>query len=336
MRHGTPDARLLAEITLAAGFTSFEGGGISYNIPYAKKVPLELSVHTWQYVDRLVGWYESQGVRINREPFGPLTGSLVPPCISHAVAIIEGLLALEQGVHCLTLGYGQLGNLIQDVAAMQALRELANEIFRENGFDDYALTTVLHQWMGGFPEEESKAFAVISWGGALAALSKATKVIVKTPHEASGIPTAEANLMGIRATKQIVSMLGDQEFADDARLQEEVALIKEETRTIVDCVIELGEGNLAQGVVRAFQSGILDVPFAPSIYNSGKIMPVRDNEGAVRILDWAKVPVSDKVKAHHLKLIEKRAAAESRKPSYHMLIDDIYAVSKGRLVGRPR
>ena len=336
VRHGTPDARLLAEITLAAGFTSFEGGGISYNIPYAKKVPLELSVHTWQYVDRLVGWYESQGVRINREPFGPLTGSLVPPCISHAVAIIEGLLALEQGVHCLTLGYGQLGNLIQDVAAMQALRELANEIFRENGFDDYALTTVLHQWMGGFPEEESKAFAVISWGGALAALSKATKVIVKTPHEASGIPTAEANLMGIRATKQIVSMLGDQEFADDARLQEEVALIKEETRTIVDCVIELGEGNLAQGVVRAFQSGILDVPFAPSIYNSGKIMPVRDNEGAVRILDWAKVPVSDKVKAHHLKLIEKRAAAESRKPSYHMLIDDIYAVSKGRLVGRPR
>ncbi|MBQ7569010.1 methylaspartate mutase subunit E, partial [bacterium] len=82
VRHGTPDARLLAEITLAAGFTSFEGGGISYNIPYAKKVPLEWSLHTWQYVDRLVGYYESKGVRINREPFGPLTGSLVPPCIS--------------------------------------------------------------------------------------------------------------------------------------------------------------------------------------------------------------------------------------------------------------
>ena len=29
VRHGTPDARLLAEITLAAGFPSFEGGGIS-------------------------------------------------------------------------------------------------------------------------------------------------------------------------------------------------------------------------------------------------------------------------------------------------------------------
>jgi glutamate mutase epsilon subunit len=33
VRHGTPDARLLAEIAMASGFTSYEGGGISYNIP---------------------------------------------------------------------------------------------------------------------------------------------------------------------------------------------------------------------------------------------------------------------------------------------------------------
>jgi methylaspartate mutase epsilon subunit len=77
VRHGTPDARLLAEITLAAGFTAYEGGGISYNIPYAKRVPLEKSMRDWQYVDRLVGYYEEQGITINREPFGPLTGTLV-------------------------------------------------------------------------------------------------------------------------------------------------------------------------------------------------------------------------------------------------------------------
>ena len=33
IRHGTPDARLLAEITFAGGFTSYEGGGVSYNLP---------------------------------------------------------------------------------------------------------------------------------------------------------------------------------------------------------------------------------------------------------------------------------------------------------------
>ena len=39
VRHGTPDARLLTEIAYAGGFTSYEGGGISYNLPYCKKRP---------------------------------------------------------------------------------------------------------------------------------------------------------------------------------------------------------------------------------------------------------------------------------------------------------
>ena len=69
IRHGTPDARLLAEITLAGGFTAFEGGGISYNIPYAKSVPLEKTIYDWQYVDRLTGMYEEAGVHINRSPW---------------------------------------------------------------------------------------------------------------------------------------------------------------------------------------------------------------------------------------------------------------------------
>ncbi|MDA8234769.1 MAG: methylaspartate mutase subunit E, partial [Clostridia bacterium] len=189
VRHGTPDARLLAEITLAGGFTDFEGGGISYNIPYSKDVPLETTIGYWQYVDRLVGEYRERGVEINREPFGPLTGTLVPPCISHSVAIIEALLAAEQGVGNLTLGYGQCGNLTQDVAAVIALRELAEEYLGRFGYQNILLTTVFHQWMGGFPQDESKAFGVIAWGAAAAALAKANKVIVKTPHEALGVPT---------------------------------------------------------------------------------------------------------------------------------------------------
>lgn len=160
VRHGTPDARLLAEITLAGGFTDYEGGGISYNVPYAKKVSIEKTIHDWQYVDRLVGLYEEKGVPINREPFGPLTGTLVPPSISHSVAIIEALLAVTQGVRNLTLGYGQCGNLIQDVAAVETLRELAEEYLSDY---DVMITTVFHQWMGGFPQDEAQAFGVISW-----------------------------------------------------------------------------------------------------------------------------------------------------------------------------
>jgi methylaspartate mutase epsilon subunit len=336
VRHGTPDARLLAEITLAAGFTSFEGGGISYNIPYAKKVPLEHSIACWQYIDRLVGLYESEGIAINREPFGPLSGTLVPPFISHSVAIIEGLLALEQGVKSITLGYGQAGNLMQDAAAIISLRELADEYFQEFGYKNYELTTVFHQWMGGFPEDESKAFGVISWGAAAAALAKATKVIVKTPHEAMGIPTKEANRQGLMCTRQVVNMLSDQDLPETKQLQQEVALIKQETRCVLDKVIELGNGWMAQGAVRAFEAGIIDVPFAPSTANPGKLMPVRDNHGAIRLLERGNVPISNDIYEIHQEQIRERAKAEGREPSFQMVIDDIYAISKGKLVGRPK
>lgn len=149
---------------LRGGFTSYEGGGISYNLPYCKNVPMETTIANWQYVDRLTGLYEEMGVSINREPYGPLTGTLVPPCISHAVAIIEALLAAEQGVKNITVGYGQCGNLIQDIAAVRTLEELTEEYLAKYGYHDVVVTTVLHQWMGGFPADEAKAFGVISTG----------------------------------------------------------------------------------------------------------------------------------------------------------------------------
>ena len=335
IRHGTPDARLLAEITMAAGFTSFEGGGISYNIPYAKKVPLEHSIRCWQYVDRLVGYYGDRGVKINREPFGPLSGTLVPPFISHSVAILEGLLALEQGVTSLTLGYGQVGNLQQDVAAMISLRDLAHEYFQRYGFKDYELSTVFHQWMGGFPEDESQAFSVIAWGSAAGALAKATKIIVKTPHEAMGIPTREANRQGIRCSRQMVNMLADQKMPDNAELRREVELIKREVHCVLDRALELGD-DFVSASVRAFEAGIIDVPFAPAACNKGKMMPVRDNHGAVRVLDAGSVPLSEDVLKIHRDFVQERADYEHRVPSFQMVVDDIYAIGKGKLTGRPR
>lgn len=336
VRHGTPDGRLLAEISLAGGFTSYEGGGISYNIPYAKDVPLERSIAHWQYVDRLVGYYEEQGISINREPFGPLTGTLVPPCISHCVAIVEALLAAQQGVKSITLGYGQCGNLVQDVAAIITLKELARHYLQKFGYNDVYLTTVFHQWMGGFPQDESKAFGVISWGAATAALAKATKVIVKTPHEAMGVPTKEANAAGIKATKQLLNMLRDQSFPDNDRLEEEKQIITKEVHCIMERLLEFGDGNVGLGTVRAFQAGILDVPFAPSRFNMGRLLPARDNDGAVRLLDFGNLPFTKEIIEFHKEKIAHRGQKESRQPSFQMVIDDVYAIGKGMLVGRPK
>lgn len=336
VRHGTPDARLLGEITIAAGYTSYEGGGISYNIPYAKSVSLEKTIYDWQYCDRMIGIYAEHGVEINREPFGPLTGTLVPPSVSHAVAVIEGILAAEQGVKNITLGYGQCGNLVQDIAAIKALEQLADEYMAKHGYNDTVLTTVFHQWMGGFPQDEAKAFGVISWGAAAAALAKATKVIVKTPHEALGIPTKEANAQGLRTTKQMINMLKDQSFPMTKELELEINMIKAETRCILDKVFELGNGDYAVGTVRAFEAGVLDVPFAPSKFSLNKILPARDNNGAVRLFDVGNLPFTPDIVAFHKDKMNERAKAEGREASFQMVIDDIYAISKGNLVGRPR
>ncbi|MBN2850053.1 MAG: methylaspartate mutase subunit E [Erysipelotrichaceae bacterium] len=336
VRQGTPDARLLAEITLAGGFTSFEGGGISYNIPYGKNNSLEKTITDWQYVDRLVGYYEEKGIRINREPFGPLTGTLVPPCISHSVAILESLLAAQQGCKCITVGYGQCGNQNQDIAAIRTLEKLTKEYLGRFGYRDVVVSTVFHQWMGGFPQDEAKAYAVIGWGAATAVLSGATKVIVKSPHEAFGVPTAEANANGLKTSKQLTVMLKDQIAVETPLLVAEMDIIEKETRSILEAVLKLGNNDFGLSALRGFEAGLIDVPFAPAQCNANKALPARDNNGAIRFLDFGNLPFDEDIKAFHRQKLQERADVERRDVSFQMVIDDIYAVSKGRLVGRPR
>jgi len=335
-RHGTPDARLLSEIIHASGWTSNEGGAISYNIPYSKDVPLEKTIEYWQYADKLAAIYEANGVPINREPFGPLTGTLVPPSMAIAVGVIEALLAAEQGVKSITVGYGQCGNLVQDVAALRTLLELTEQYMKECGYEGVTVTTVFHQWMGGFPSDEAKAYAVIATASETAVLGGATKVIVKTTHEAIGIPTKEANANGIKCTKMALSMLEGQRLPDSQKLTDEMDLIKKEVKCIMDGVYAAGEGDLAVGVVEGFKQGILDVPFAPSKYNLGKILPARDNEGAIRYLAFGNIPFTDDIKKVNTDKLAERGEFEGREVAFAMTVDDIYAVGDGRLIGRPK
>ena len=46
--------------------------------------------------------------------------------------------------------------------------------------------------------------------------------------------------------------------------------------------------------------------------------------------------LTQELKDFHIAKIEERANYEKRKASFQMVIDDVYAIGKGRLVGRPR
>jgi methylaspartate mutase epsilon subunit len=331
VRHGTPDARLLAAITFAGGFQSFEGGPISYNIPYTKRHGLEETIEKWQFVDRLAGAYTERGVRINREPFGPLTGTLVPPSIAIAIMLVEGKLAATQGVRSVTLGYGQVGNVVQDVAALNALQKLGDEYLP----DEVCVTTVFHEWMGGFPPDEARANGVISLGGMTAAIAQPNKVITKSPQEFQGVPTKEANAAGLRTTRQVIDMAIEQNIDIDG-IAEEQDLIERETRCLMETIFRHGDGDIVRGTIKAFDSGALDVPFAPSDSARGAVLPARDDDGRVRIFEWADLEMDDEIKEIHKARLSQRADTEGREESFRMVADDVDAISDGKLIGRPK
>ena len=119
-------------------------------------------------------------------------------------------------------------------------------------------------------------------------------------------------------------------------MEHEKEIIKAETRCIVDKCIALGHGDIILGAIAGINAGVIDIPFGPAKCNAGIMLPARDNTGAVRILEVGNLPFTDDLKKFHKEKLAERGKAENREVSFQMVIDDVYAISKGRLVGRPR
>jgi len=333
VRTAAPDARLNAEIMLAAGYTGHSHGPMA-DLAYSKHTRIDEIIHLWQYVDRLAAYYEERGCPINREHYIPLC-MVTPPSLQIAVTILDGLLQVAQGAMHTTLGYGQNGCLLQDVAAARAMALLAAEYFPRLGYPGAKISTGLHQWMGGFPSDPTRASALIALGAMAAALSGVTMVFVKTPAEALGVPTIDDNLHGLKITKTVIESLVGQEYPESGALEREIRTIQIEARAILDRVVELGEGDLVAGITDAFVAGVIDIPFSPNVYNVGKVMPARDHTGAVRYLDHGHLPLPREAIECNREAIARRAEREGRRPGYGMTRDDVYRFVGGRVASGP-
>jgi methylaspartate mutase epsilon subunit len=305
-RHSTRDPRLLAEISYAGGVTSFEGGAICYNIPYYRDYPLDQSIKVWQYVDRLTGWYyEKFGIVLDREFFGTLTATLIPPCLAIVVNVIQAVLAVKQSVKSVSLGYAEQGNRIQDVAAIRVLARVTDRVLKNLGHQDVAVSTVFHQYMAAFPETQRRSRELIYNSAITAALSGATRVIVKTSVESLRIPTVADNADAINLVRSAVAEAPAFRL-DEVKIAEECAIIEHEVELLLESVIHCGRGSLATGVVQAFRQGFLDVPFSPSIYNRGEVVTARDAEGAVRFLCPGQLQFDRELKDFHRSKMQDR------------------------------
>jgi len=325
---GTAFPQLTAETGFAGGMTAFLGAAISYTASYTKDLPFEQGIRNYQYLDRLTSYYEQRGIRLHREQPGFLTGTLIPPGIGIAVAVLEMLMAAGQGVRHYSMGLCQSLNISQDVAGLWALKEVGREYLRRFNYEDLFFSVATHQWMQAFPPDEPRAFAVIVLGGIIAALAGATQVITKSTHEAEGIPTQEANAEGVKATRMALGLVRADRLPLSREVLREKEMIIREARSILDKALEMGDGDPVLASLRSIQAGVLDIPWAPNQFVAGKVIPVRDALGAVRYLEYANLPFGQEILEYNREKLSEREKKAGKKLDYEEAIFDITEVSR--------
>lgn len=330
-RTAAPDCRLTLEMMYAGGYTACTAGPIVFSLGYAKDYPLGRAIEAWQYSYRMMGAYYERGVTMSVEHYLPIS-TLVPQSTSMACVILDSLIAAAQGVHDISLGIGQQCHLVQDAAALRAYPGLGRYYLDAMGFTDVALSTVMSQWMGGFPPDEGQAFGVICMAAMAGYLGGVTYMISKSPHEAIGVPTIEANVHGLTASKMVLRMLSDQKLAPLPEIAAEQVILEAETRAIVDRALELGAGDAALGAVRAIEAGVIDVPFSPHRSNANQALPARDWRGAVRLAQFGEVPIPKEIREFHAGELAKRTAGRQPRAPWELLLADVNAISDGMLL----
>ncbi|HCI01845.1 MAG: methylaspartate mutase [Oceanospirillaceae bacterium] len=290
LRHGTPDARLLIEQAIASGIFDIEGGPITYLLPYSKNFPLDKAFLYWKYVERVCANYSQLNEPINRESFGPLTATLVPPAITIVIQLLEMLLSLEEGVKSFSVSFAQQGSMMQDIVTGHVLKKLARHYAEEIGCGDASIHLVYHQWMGAFPMDPNYAEQLISIATVIASMVRADKIITKTNQEAAGIPTKEANSETVANTQYSLRILNG---LPDITDEQEEEILTAEVMAIMEAVFNDPADTLWRKVFNCIKSGIIDVPFSPHIINHNQMITIRDDNKNIRIIKRGKVPIPD-------------------------------------------
>ena len=332
LRGGTPDGRLQAEILFA--------GGVSFLCPdlfmdfwqHSAKTPYEYVVATHQYIGRLMGYYEECGVPLMASVQG-LYGAGIPPSLQSASIVVSALLLVEQGLkhlcnHCIAHG-----SLIQDVASANARENVVRYYLEKSSHKDVELFRSLSFSLMQYPAEFAPSLAVVFMNTLMARLIGATLSDVRTTAEAKAIPTKENIADTYKISKTIQNFLQTQKIeVNREELALQTAMEEKEIKAIVDKVLEFGDGDILSGAAKAIDAGILDNPFAANRAAAGKVLGVKDSEGAIRYFNTGNLPFSQEIIDYHKEKIAEREKKQNIKVGYDTLVNDLYSVSRGYLV----
>ncbi|HVN94820.1 MAG TPA: methylaspartate mutase subunit E [Syntrophorhabdaceae bacterium] len=329
----SPDYRLIDEIGFAGGHTGTSGNPLNAFCQYSSSMPLETVITNFQYVYRLMGHYADRGVPLTASVAGGFA-ILCPFSVLIAGAIVDSLIAAEQGVVNISLAVNTQGNLVQDVAAMITARKMLELYLNANGYHDVQVTLNCTNWSGRFPEDIFAACSIIALGVIAAIASNSEIATVKTIEEAKSIPKKEANAASVRLAKTLITMSRGQVLKlNEKEVKEEAAILETETRLIVDKIIDMGNGDVVKGEIKAIESGAFDVPFSTSRFVPCRVKGIRDAQGMVRYFDHGNLPLSRELVAFHKEKVAERQGAAGNALDYQTIADDLSAISKGLLRG---
>jgi methylaspartate mutase epsilon subunit len=337
-RFNGADNRLLADVALASGMTSVLLDPFEVFGSYTKKATVEECIRNYQYTYRLAGYYTERGSTITPDLIGWLPNGVFPYTIGLVCQIVATLIAAAQGVKSITPNVQTQGNLAQDVAGMRSVRKLMRKYLDEYGFKDFVIPGVFAAPVPIFPspEKEHTALTYMVYSAVIASIGEAEAIVSRTVDEAAGIPTADAHSVTYESTNWVFSVLRPQKIKiDDEAIRIEEELIEQETDAIMNAIMNLGEGDVTVGFVKAVEMGYVDSPMSPNIHSKDQVLGIRDVKGAARYLEFGNLPFEESVKKFHREKVKERSTIERRNMDYKVSIEDFWAISKGRLIGSP-
>jgi hypothetical protein len=239
---GDADSRAAAETALAAGAT--------YLALPPRRLIAGHDAHA-DYVDRLIGFFEDNGIRIVRGIAA--APAAVSPAAGIAVALAEAQLALDQGVRSVALQAGMRGSLVEDVAALNVLRSLANRWLGRAGSDFF-----VHVGAAGItvPAEIDRGHALSLNNSLAAALGRADFYDARPSHAQAG--DLKALLDGVQSARQMLDLSAGQWLEESPALAQAGQALEREALAI------LGAGSGAD----------LDVAAAAARLRAAKAEPI--------------------------------------------------------------
>lgn len=326
-----------AEIAYASGMTGMSTGPFISWGAYEKNATLEEVMQASMYVQRLMGYYADRGVMLTTDLHGWIVTGVQPMTVNLAAMIAEALMAAEQGVKSIIPLVHFMGNMAQDLAMIRLQPRLMREYLDKFGYTDVVIPGTFAGQTPLFPMPQGMggAFAFPNYACVVAALGKVESLNVRTIDEALGIPTEESHALTYESANWLLNVIRGQNIEFEMKqIDVEEKIGEMEIRSMVDKLLEMGDGDIVIGCLRGVDAGVIDSSFSPNKQVKDKVIGVKDTAGAIRWVEFGNLPFPEEVKQFHREKVAEREKAEGAKADYEMTVRDFWAFSKGQLIGK--